>query len=190
MGRFADVRDWLGALPEAASTESRQRTARERRHYQNNTNSQFQHTGINLTGQRGCRLDFFLRLNGVKAEDSVGVGVAATSLFTQEFSGNTGAFFQRFEVAVPEADNQSDVKPIFTFRSDFSVNGDGAYVDDYNLMCRGSSYPNAIAGDAAANGGDYTAIAGTSMASPHVAAWPRWCARWIRAPRRFRSSRH
>ena len=57
--------------------------------YQNNTNSQFQHTGIDLTGRRGCRLDFFLRLNGVNAGDAVGVGVAATSLFAQEFSGNT-----------------------------------------------------------------------------------------------------
>ncbi len=137
--------------------------------YQNNTNSQFQHTGIDLTGRRGCRLDFFLRVNGVNAGDSVGVGVAATSLFTQEFSGNTGAFFQRFEFAIPGADNQSDVKPTFTFRSDDTVVGDGAYIDNFNLLCRGSSYPNTIANDAAADGGDYTAIAGTSMAAPHVA---------------------
>jgi thermitase len=146
--------------------------------YQNNTNSQFQHTGINLTGQRGCRLDFFLRLNGVEDDvdingdpvDAVGVGVAATSLLGQEFSGSTPPLtFAGVEFAIPGADNQSDVKPIFTFRSDSSVNGDGAYVDDYNLLCRGSSYPNTIASDAAADGGDYTAIAGTSMASPHVA---------------------
>jgi thermitase len=137
--------------------------------YQNNTNSQFQRTGIDLTGRRGCRLDFFLRLNGVNAGDSVGVGVATTSLSTQEFSGNTGLFFQRFEFAVPEADNQNDVKPTFTFSSDATLTGDGAYVDNYNLLCRGNSYPNTIGGDAAADGGDYTAIAGTSMASPHVA---------------------
>jgi subtilisin family serine protease len=78
-------------------------------------------------------------------------------------------FFERVEFAIPGADNQSDVKPTFTFRSDPSVVGDGAYVDDYNLLCRGSSYPNTIASDSAADGGDYTAIAGTSMASPHVA---------------------
>ena len=145
--------------------------------YQNNTNSQFQHTGINLGGQRGCRLDFFLRLNGVEDDvdvngdpvDAVGVGVAASSLLGEEFAGDTGLFFERVEFAIPGADNQSDVKPTFTFRSDSSVVGDGAYVDDYNLLCRGSSYPNTIAGDGAADGGDYTAIAGTSMASPHVA---------------------
>jgi subtilisin family serine protease len=61
------------------------------------------------------------------------------------------------------------VRPTFKFRSDFSVNGDGAYVDNYNLICRGASYPNTIGGESAADGGDYTAIAGTSMASPHVA---------------------
>lgn len=145
--------------------------------YQNNTNSQFQHTGVNLSGQRGCRLDFFLSLDGVEDDvdvngdpvDAVGVGVAASSLLGEEFAGDTGLFFERVEFAIPEADNQSNVKPTFTFRSDSSVVGDGAYVDDYNLLCRGSSYPNTIAGDAAADGGDYTAIAGTSMASPHVA---------------------
>ena len=143
--------------------------------YQNNTNSQFQHTGIDLTGKRGCRLDVFLLLDGIQADafgnpvDAVGVGVAATSLLGEEFAGDTGGFFERVEFAIPGADNQSDVKPTFTFRSDSSITGDGAYVDNYNLLCRGSSYPNTIAGDAAADGGDYTAIAGTSMASPHVA---------------------
>lgn len=138
--------------------------------YQNDTNSQFQHTGIDLTGRRGCRLDFFLRLNGVDAGDSVGVGVATPSLFGQEFAGDTPPdTFQRFEFAIPGADNQSDVEPTFTFRSDDAVVGDGAYIDNFNLVCRGSSYPNTIAGDAAADGGDYTAIAGTSMAAPHVA---------------------
>jgi subtilisin family serine protease len=146
--------------------------------YQDNTNSQFQHTGINLTGQRGCRLDFFLRLNGVEdlvdingdPVDAVGVGVATTSLLGEEFSRDTPPLtFERIEFAVPGADNRADVKPTFTFRSDFDTNGDGAYVDDYKLLCRGSSYPNTIAGDAAGDGGDYTAIAGTSMASPHVA---------------------
>ncbi len=143
--------------------------------YANNTNSQFQRTAIDLTGQHGCRLDFFLLLDGVQADpsgnpvDAVGVGVAATSLLAEEFAGDTGGFFERVEFAIPGADNQSDVKPTFTFRSDSSVVGDGAYIDDFNLLCRGNSYPNTIAGDAAADGGDYTAIAGTSMASPHVA---------------------
>ena len=99
----------------------------------------------------------------------MGIGVAAPSLLGQEFSGDTGGFFERVELAVPGADNQSDVRPTFTFRSDEFVVGDGAYIDNYNLICRGSNYPNTIGGDAAADGGDYTAIAGTSMAAPHAA---------------------
>ena len=67
--------------------------------YQNNTNSQFQHTGVNLSGQRGCRLDFFLSLDGVEDDvdvngdpvDAVGVGVAASSLLGEEFAGDTRA---------------------------------------------------------------------------------------------------
>jgi len=147
--------------------------------YQNNTNSTFQHTGVNLAGQRGCRVDFWLRLNGVenalgddgRLVDAVGVGVAAAgSLFGEEFAGSTPpGVFERVELSLPGADNQADVRPTFKFRSDSTVNGDGAYVDDYSLICRGSGYPNTIAGDSPVEGGDYTAIAGTSMAAPHVA---------------------
>ena len=67
------------------------------------------------------------------------------------------------------ADNQPDVRPTLTFKADGSTNGDGAFVDDFNLLCRGNSYPDTIGGENAADGGSYTAIAGTSMASPHVA---------------------
>src|SRR5215211_2320240 len=147
--------------------------------YQNNTNSTFQHTGVNLAGQRGCRVDFWLRLNGVenalgddgRLVDAVGVGVAAAgSLFGEEFAGSTPpGVFERVELSLPGADNQADVRPTFKFRSDSTVTGDGAYVDDYSLICRGSGYPNTIAGDSPVEGGDYTAIAGTSMAAPHVA---------------------
>ena len=147
--------------------------------YQNNTDSTFQHTAVNLASRRGCRLDFLLRLNGVEDAvdsngdpvDAVGVGVqAGTALLGSEFVGSTPPFtFERIEFAIPGADGQSDVKPTFKFRSDSSVIGDGAYVDNYNLICRGSAYPNAIAEDAPAEGGDYTAISGTSMAAPHVA---------------------
>ena len=147
--------------------------------YQNNTNSTFQHTGVNLAGQRGCRVDFWLRLNGVenalgddgRLVDAVGMGVAAAgSLFGEEFAGSTPpGVFERVELSLPGADNQADVRPTFKFRSDSTVTGDGAYVDDYSLICRGSGYPNTIAGDSPVEGGDYTAIAGTSMAAPHVA---------------------
>jgi subtilisin family serine protease len=147
--------------------------------YLPNTNSQLQKaTAVDLTGQRGCRIDYFLRLanieNAVDQDgnlvDSVGVGViTGAGGIGQSFAGNTGTSFERIEQSISAADGRNDVKPTFTFESDGTVEGDGAYIDNFNLLCRGNSYPNTIAGDAAADGGSYTAITGTSMAAPHVA---------------------
>ena len=150
--------------------------------YANDTDSQLQHTALNLAGQRGCHLDYFLRLAGVsEAVDSfgdfvdyAGVGVVSgADSIGDDFAGDTGGFFERVERSISELDGRSDVQPTFMFTSDASVTGDGAYVDNFNVMCRGSSYPvpgspEDIAGDAPSDGGAYTAIAGTSMATPHV----------------------
>ena len=150
--------------------------------YANNTDSQLQHTALDLAGRRGCRLDYFLRLAGIDdAVDSfgdfvdfVGVGVVSGGgSIGEDFAGETGGFFQRVERSISDLDGRSDVQPTFLFTSNASVTGDGTYVDNFDVMCRGSSYPapgspEDIAGDAAADGGAYTAIAGTSMATPHV----------------------
>ena len=80
----------------------------------------------------------------------------------------TRAVFEGIELSISGFDGRSNVQPTFFFTSDDSVTGDGAYVDNFNVLCRGNVYPNAIAAGNAAAGGDYTAIAGTSMASPHV----------------------
>jgi hypothetical protein len=144
------------------------------------TNSEFTHTPVSLAGQRGCRLDFWLRLVGVENAvdangdfvDSVGVGVfqsGSDSGIGRNFAGDTGGFFERVDFAISDVDGQS-VDPTLLFSSDNSVHGDGAYVDDYSIVCRqSSSYPDTVGGESAADGGSYTAIAGTSMAAPHVA---------------------
>ena len=149
--------------------------------YQADTHSRLQKTtALNLAGQRGCRIEFFLRLVGIETftdpsgdfVDSVGVGVLTGDpnvAIGQNFAGDTGTDFERVEQSISGVDGRADVKPTFTFDSDGSIQGDGAYVDDFNLLCRGNAYPNAIAGDGAAEGGDYTAISGTSMAAPHAA---------------------
>ena len=80
-----------------------------------------------------------------------------------------GGFFQKKDKAMNAFDGRNDVLPTLGFHSDDSVQGDGVYVDDLSINCRGSSYPNSIGGEDADDGGDYTAIAGTSMAAPHVA---------------------
>jgi subtilisin family serine protease len=142
--------------------------------YQDNANSMLQATTpLNLGGQRGCRIEYFLALDAVEKDfDFAGVGVffgPATRGDGSDFSGDTGGFYEFIEKSINGADNQPDVRPTFTFSSDSGVNGGGAFIDDFSLVCRSSSYPDTIGAENAGDGGSYTAIAGTSMAAPHVA---------------------
>ena len=140
--------------------------------YQAGTDSRLEKTtDVSLAGRRGCRLDFSLGLSGVQQDtDFVGVGVlTADGGIGENFSGDTGGFYERVELSVSGADGRTDVQPTFLFGADGSVQGDGAYIDNFNLLCRGQSYSDTIAADDALAGGSYTAIAGTSMAAPHVA---------------------
>jgi subtilisin family serine protease len=86
-----------------------------------------------------------------------------------DFSGDSGGFYVRQEETIAAADGRTDVIPTFRFGSDASGTGDGGYVENFNVLCRGHSYTNLIRGEGAADGGSYTAIAGTSMAAPHAA---------------------
>jgi len=165
--------DTVGAAPSTHSAADSPSA-----NYQNGTASQYTHTAVSLAGQRGCRTDFWLMLSHVENArdstgafvDSVGVGVfGPSSGIGKNFAGDTADNFEHMDFSIGDLDGQS-VNPAFLFNSNSSVNGDGAYVDDYSLVCRqSSSYPDTIAGENAADGGSYTAIAGTSMASPHVA---------------------
>ena len=140
--------------------------------YQPGTDSTFERTSdVSLAGQAGCRIDFWLRLVNVGFPDFAGVGVmTASDLAGMDFSGHTGSSFERVELSISNLDGSPDAKPTFIFGSDSDgFQGDGAYVDDFNLLCRAHSYDDTIASDDAVSGGSYTAIAGTSMAAPHVA---------------------
>ena len=125
-------------------------------------------TPVDLSGQRGCMLDYYLRLAGIQPGDFVGVGVFGPPDIGQNFSGDSGGFFEHIEQSI-SLDDESAVQPTFLFHSDAAGQGDGAYIDDFNLLCRGEAYDDVIGADDAPSGGGYTAIAGTSMASPHVA---------------------
>jgi len=146
--------------------------------YQPNTDSEFRHSAQSLAGQRGCRLDFWMRLAGIETTrdsngdfvDSVGVGVFGPGGgIGKSFAGDTGLSFEQEDFSITALDGQS-VEPALLFASNATNQGDGAYIDDYSIACRqSSSYPDTIGGENAVDGGSYTAIAGTSMASPHVA---------------------
>ena len=138
--------------------------------YQNNTHSELQKTtAVNLAGRHGCRLDYALDLASEAGFDFVGIGVLTGGpAIGQELSGTSGGFIP-FEQSIEAADGRTDVEPTFFFDSDDQVRRDGAYVDNFNIVCRGQAYDNAIGADNPAAGHSYTAIAGTSMAAPHVA---------------------
>lgn len=140
--------------------------------YQANTDSMLQKTtAVDLSGRRGCRLDLLMRLAGIEeGADFVGVGVlTGAGGIGENLTGSTGGLYEHLELSISDADGRSDVVPTFLFGSDGTGQGDGAYIDDYNLICRGQSYADTIAAPEAISGGSYTAIAGTSMAAPHVA---------------------
>jgi len=140
--------------------------------YEANTDSMFEHTAVDLAGQRGCRLEYFVRLVDVADPDALGVGVvpdAGGLGIGQDFSGDTGNAFALIEQSISDLDGEA-VKPTFFFESSPTIQGDGAYVDDFSLLCRGEGpYDDDLEADDAASRGSYTAIAGTSMAAPHVA---------------------
>jgi thermitase len=140
--------------------------------YAPNTASQLQRTAVNLTGQRGCRLEFALaRVAIQEGVDFVGVGVfTGIGDFGQNFTGDSDLAYERIEMSISDADDRNDVQPTFLFGSNGSTQGDGAYIDNFNLLCRGQGpYDDLIRDDNALAGGSYTAIAGTSMAAPHAA---------------------
>jgi thermitase len=136
--------------------------------YEPDTESMLKSTAaVDLTGRRGCRLDYLLNLVGVEdGFDFVGIGVTGPLDIGENFTGD-GA--EHVETSISRVDNQPNVRPTFFFVSDAVNEGDGAYVDDFNLLCRGNAYDDVIGADNAAAGHSYTAIAGTSMAAPHVA---------------------
>jgi subtilisin family serine protease len=139
--------------------------------YEPNTESMLEHTPVDLAGERGCRLEYLLRLADVDDADSVGVGVfpQVGDGVGQDLAGDTGGSFDLIEQSIAELDGQT-VTPTFLFHAEPPNQGDGAYVDNFALLCRVSGpYDDEIGGDTARAGHSYTAIAGTSMAAPHVA---------------------
>jgi thermitase len=144
--------------------------------YLANIDSKFQHGAVDLSGRRGCRLDFFIALdiddldtNGDPFDfATVGLESGGPAL-TGTFAGNTDGFFEKVDKSIGGFDGRNDVLPTLGFHSDPGVQDDGAYVDNISINCRGNSYPNTIGAEDADDGGSYTAIAGTSMAAPHVA---------------------
>ena len=142
--------------------------------YLADTSSRLETTsGLDLSGQRGCRLDFLVGTDIKDSADFARIGlVSGGDDFSANFNGDTSGQFDFVDVSLEGSAvaDGTNVKPTLRFSSNGTAQDDGAYVDDFHVTCRGQDYTDtSIGGPDAADGGTYTAIAGTSMASPHVA---------------------
>jgi thermitase len=132
---------------------------------------------VNLTGQRGCRLNFksMYEIESFFDVFAAGASSEASTFDVNGFDGISPGYpssLLREEASVSELDGRSDVHPIFAVLSDNEVEFDGAYVDDVRLFCRDETYVNEIATSSnydQPNSGNYVRFQGTSMATPHVA---------------------
>jgi len=118
-------------------------------------------TGYDLDGEFGCLLKFQARIATESNFDFFGVFAGGTTTANDEeilaLSGTTQGAFIPLEADLSAFGDTNPVYVRFFLDSDFSNVADGAYVDDVSVDC---IQPGAEG---------YNAIAGTSMASPHVA---------------------
>src|SRR4029453_5540839 len=111
-------------------------------------------------GREGCGGGYWLRLETEFGYDILWLETSTDGINWTDVDGWTGstdgAFFD-FDTHLSGHDGQSGVRFRFRLESDESFQDDGAHVDDVVFKCLEPG------------GQDYKAIAGTSMAAPHVA---------------------
>jgi subtilisin family serine protease len=131
--------------------------------YSNNANvSLTLKNPVNLTGKRGSKLEYMLRLQTESSFDFLSVEVSTNGNAWEtlnSWSGSTGGYFYLFEEDLTNYDGQSAVYIRFKLSSDHSITYDGAYIDDVRITAYSSTY----------TGSEYEFYNGTSMAAPHVA---------------------
>lgn len=130
--------------------------------YVANTNSWARSPVINLSTRRGCKLTYYLELNSESGYDRIYAEASSNgTTFTtlNGYSGTTSGAFYEFEEDLTSYDGLATVYVRFRFVSDGTNNYNGAHIDDVSVTCYSPTY----------GGTEYTFLAGTSMASPHVA---------------------
>jgi subtilisin family serine protease len=132
-------------------------------------------SAVDLSGRRGCRihfdLDHALHFTDVFAAGAVTTAWPSGPSDALPFFDDSGGFFPA-EVSVSDLDGRNDVLPIFALSTDASGTADGVFIDRLRLLCRDTTYVDAITPESTydqAASGNYVEFNGTSMASPHVA---------------------
>ena len=124
------------------------------------TNPEFD---ASFVGRKGCRMHFDFRLrNGGDGDDVFAAGLlhSGDQLSYYEFDTDTsGSGLRPVQLPFSGLDGSAAVAPAFLFEADSdSTVGDGANVDEVELLCRSNVYESS----------SYLALNGTSMAAPHV----------------------
>ena len=129
--------------------------------YNNNTQTSIRRmTKFSLAGRRGCRLFYDMRLATEQGVDGFQINAGLTtfaSTFIDGWSGSTGGAFVSESSDFSPFDGRAGITLRFWLFSDPTIVGDGVYLDNVSMRCL------------AATGGSYQSLAGTSMATPHVA---------------------
>ncbi len=118
-------------------------------------------TKFSLAGRRGCRLFYDMRLATEAGFDGFLIYAGLTTFASTQidgWSGSTGGVFVNESSDFSAYDNRSGITLRFWLISDSAFAFDGVYLDNVAMRCL------------AASGGTYQSLAGTSMATPHVAA--------------------
>jgi subtilisin family serine protease len=129
--------------------------------YSNDTDSTLTRVGtLDLSGGEGCGVEYRLRLETEPDFDFLWLETSVDGVNWTEhvgWSGSTGGEFEELVDDISPRDGVPNVRFRFRLTSDEAIRDDGAHVDDVVFECLQP------------NGEDYHAIAGTSMAAPHVA---------------------
>ena len=135
----------------------------------------FTSSAVDLSGRRGCRmhfdLDHALHFTDISVAGAVTTAWPLGPFDALPFFDDSGGFFPA-EVSISELDGRNDVRPIFALETDASGAADGVYIDRLRLLCRDTTYVDAITPESTydqAAAGNYVEFQGTSMATPHVA---------------------
>ena len=120
--------------------------------------------GVDLTGRRGCRVEYRANLESESGHDRFEVQLASgpSSPFQtlNGWTGSSSGAFARLESDAWSHEGLADVRLRFRMLSDAAIQADGVYLDDVTLSCLADAYA----------GRELLYADGTSFSAPIVSA--------------------